>query len=374
MTTERPRDSWPCRPSLFTTRMVSLASGLFVALAGVFLFFRSMQILWLVAAVPVGIWAGFKGGPLLLRTLVRAGAFGRVRLEDGRLRLGRARAVRLAEAFEVDARLETAQIRRVYDLKDMGVTTTHARRTHTLRIRVLSVVIAQNDLRVQLTADETNRAPGPAYEVEGLAVRPLPVQRVAAPQIRLWGADLADVLRRLRAAEGYSTPAQGEQPPASGDPRTRFCPRWKVAVGAAAVLGAFAAGVLASYEGYQERSAAQSAAMHAEADRQKRGQEALGRSLLGRRVAVAGQAGRRLVGTVERYQVRSTTSYDPYRITWSADVFVRVRERIGADGRVLSDEVTVTYRSAEDVVRSGDEIEARAADLLEPQPTAPDPE
>ena len=72
MVTEKTPHAWTCRPSLFVSRMLGFALAMLVALVAVFLFFEQSQMMWLVAVVPVALWVGFKGGPLLLRALERA--------------------------------------------------------------------------------------------------------------------------------------------------------------------------------------------------------------------------------------------------------------------------------------------------------------
>ena len=268
MTTERPRTAWPCRASLFVSRTLGLAAALGVALIGAFLLFRDGEVLWGVATIPVAIWVGFKGAPMLLRALERLGAFGRVRIEAGVLRVGRAPGIELNDPFEVDARRQSSRIQRTYNLKDLGITSTKRLRTHTLQILVLSVVVGQEDRRYQLVGDETSRAPGPDYVTEGLAVRPLPVVLAKAHQVRVWGADLAQVLGRLRESAGYSSPALPEQPEPLQDPRKAFCPTWKVVVGTIAIIAAFLVGSYAAYQGYTERLAAEWDARHAVSERQ----------------------------------------------------------------------------------------------------------
>jgi hypothetical protein len=354
--------------------MLGFALAMLVALVAVFLFFQQSQLMWLVAAVPVALWVGFKGGPLLLRALEDAGLFGRVRIEDGRLRVGRSSdAIRLADPFEVDARLQTATIRREVDLKDAGVTSTHAHRTSILRVKVFTVLVTQDGMRHQLVADETDRASGPDYETSGMAVRPLPVTSARATKTRLWGADLAQLLGQLREAPGYSTPAVGEQPEPLEDPRRAFCPTWKVAVGTVAILCVFAAGSLAAYQGYAERAHAEWVQRKADAERLRQEVEAAVRPLVGRRVVIDAAEGARIVGTVESYRLIESMTFTPGFEAWHADVSFVVEELIDAQGNVLPGDEAVRHRFTTEPVRRGDRLDHRA-DGVELWPVDPGPD
>ena len=374
MAAEKTPRRWTCRPSLFVSRMLGFALAMLVTLLAVFLFFEQSQMMWLVAAVPVALWVGFKGGPLLLGLLERAGVFGRVRIEEGRLQVGRSsNAIRLDDPFEVDARLQTATIRREVDLKDAGVTSRHAHRSSILRVKVFTVLVTQAGRRYQLVADETDRAPGPDYETADLAVRPLPVTSARATKTRLWGADLAQLLGELREAPGYSTPAVGEQPEPLEDPRRAFCPTWKVAVGTVAILCVFAAGSLAAYQDYTERADAERAAWKADAERQRQEVEAAVRPLVGRRVVIDAAEGARIVGTVESYRLIGNMSLSPEFEAWHADVSFVVEELIDAQGNVLPDDATVRHRFTTEPVRRGDRLDHRA-DRVELWPVDPGPD
>ena len=70
---------WTCRPDLYVSRMLGFALAMLIVLIAVFLFFRALNVFWLLLALPVALWVGFKGAPLLLRWLAKAGVFGRVR-------------------------------------------------------------------------------------------------------------------------------------------------------------------------------------------------------------------------------------------------------------------------------------------------------
>lgn len=370
MTTERPRTAWPCRASLFVSRTFGLAAALGVALIGVFLLFRGGEVLWGIAAIPVSIWVGFQGAPMLLRALERMGAFGRVRIEAGVLRVGRAPGIELNDSFEVDARRQSSRIQRTYNLKDLGITSTKRLRTHTLQILALSVVVGQEGRRYQYVGDETNRAPGPDYVTEGLAVRQLPIVRAKARQVRVWGADLAQVLGRLRESAGYSSPALPEQPEPLQDPRKAFCPTWKVVVGTIAIVAAFLVGSYTAYQGYTERHAAEWDVRHAASERQREEQEALGAELVGQRVRVRAQGGARIVGTIESYKVMSSYGMESETV-WRAYVNVRIEELLDADGNVLPDGAEVTYMSGDNYVKKGEAVEDRASEVEMLQAEAP---
>ena len=361
---ERAPHAWTCRPSLFVSRMLGFSLAMLIALIAVFLLFQEGQVLWPVLAVPVSIWVGFKGGPLLLRLLERAGLFGRVRIQDGRLLIGRAsNAIQLGEPFEVDARVQHATIVREYDTRQLGLTQSRNTRKHTVRVKVLSVLIGQAGKRYQLVADETDRDTSSEYETDGLAVRPLPVVNVPGTKARLWGVDLVGVLGQLREATGYSTPAVGEQPKALEDPRKAFCPTWKVAVGAVSIVCVFVVGSLAAYQGYAERQDAAWAELEADAKRQHQEAEAAARPLVGRRVVIDAAHGARIVGTVESYRLIDSLALSREYESSHAEVAFLVEELIDEDGQVLPEGATLSHRFTMEPVSRGDRLEHRADDV-----------
>ena len=106
---------------------------------------------------------------------------------------------------------------------------------------------------------------------------------------------------------------------------------------ALAILGVFAVGSVAAYQVYSERADAEMDTMAAAAERQREEQEALGPSVIRRRMAVRAQGDARMIGTVESYRLQSSTEYEPYCIQWRACAIVGVEERIADLGEIADD-------------------------------------
>jgi hypothetical protein len=363
---------WSCRAGVLFTRMFSFALALLVVLAGVFAALFGDQLLWLPAAVVAGIWVGFKGAPLLLRGLERAGLFSRVRLSDGRLTLGRSsRTVDLSEPFEAEARSVESRIEREYDLRDFRLggfrrPGGHAIRKHVLLVKVLTVTIQQGGRRFDLVADETNFRPGPEYDLEGLGVRRVPISPPASRALRLWGAHLAEVLAVLQAAPGFSPSLLPRPEKAPEDPRKTLCPTWKTVLGASAVLLAFGAGAVAAYLDAEERRGARVAARMEAADRERRDREGRAGALVGKRVSVDARRGVRMVGTVKSFEMVAESVYEPdHRIVWHARLEVEVDHLLDAGGEVLPADSEIPYRHAGDIVRRGSLLEVDLEEVEE---------
>lgn len=373
MTDVTSQGRWTCRPDLYVSRMLGFALAMLIVLIAVFLFFRALNVFWLLLALPVALWVGFKGAPLLLRGLSRAGVFGRVRIEGERLVVGRgSRTVALDRPFAIDARQQHSRIVRETDLRRAGVTSVKTVRRGVTHLRVLTVQVTQDERRHLLLADQTDRDAGPPYDPDALRARPHPIERTAHPAARLWIAELAAVLDALRAAPGYEAPVLDVQAKPREDPRRLFAPPWKLTVGAVAILVAFLAGSLWAYQGHAARVDETRRAVETAAKEDKAVAEARAQALVGQRVTVEARGANRLLCRVESYEMRSTYAYEPVlHDRWEARLTVVVEEVVGADGRPLADEARVLHRFTDDEVARGDRLEVDLDELAADAETPP---
>ena len=234
---------WNHRLGLFATRMFGLGSAMAVVLAALVLFEASnlSQTFWLIGAVPVAIWVGFQGGPLLVRLMEKAGLFGRVSMTDGRVFLDKNSSVDLDKPMAVEARYQHSTITRIYDMRGLGGGGTGVRRDKKYQkgVTVLTLFIEQDGNFFILAADETSRCRGREYSLDGLNIRKVAVSFPRGlPGVRLWPADLVEILKELQEAKGYSTALSPVPDKALEDPRKAICSTWKTALGAAITLAA----------------------------------------------------------------------------------------------------------------------------------------
>lgn len=354
---------WTCRASLFVTRMLSFAAALLVVLVGFALYADGERVLWLVGAFLLALWAGFRGGPHLVRLLERAGLFGRVRLLDERLEVGRrGRTLDLTRPFECEARFQQVSIRRDVDLRHA---TSSARRrvagkgrTFRLDVKVLTARIEQDGRVLLLVADETDRRPGPPYDLEGLAVRRVTISPPDAPVVRLWGADLAEVLRRLQAAPAHAAATSPVPEKGPEDPRRALCPTWKVAVGGTALIAVFVVGALGLLDLFGERHAAQREREEATARALAQERETRARALVGRTVWVDARRGIRLRGSVVDVEMAKQTVYEPeMHDEWRPRLTVEVQALHGPDGAEMPADAEIGFRTDADLVQRGRRVE-----------------
>lgn len=254
---------WLARPGRVLGGTLAFALALLTILLGTRQAASGRSPLWLVGAVLLSLWVGFKGAPLLLRLLRRAGVFGRLHLDGRRLVLGRgSRVLDLGEPFSVEARYQSSSIRREYDMRHVlwfsALRPSRKRiRRHELRVAVLTVAVEQAGRRFLLVGDESTRRPGPDHDADALRVRRVPIGRSAGRPVRMWVADLAQVLAHLQAAPGHEAVTTPLPETKLEDPRRAVWPMRAIVASFAAVLIAFVAAlvwILDHHETARERA------------------------------------------------------------------------------------------------------------------------
>ena len=232
------RHQWNRRLGMFASGVFSFGLSMAAIVVGSAFYVSSdlRRPLWLVGAFLAALWLVLQGGPLLIRLAEKAGLFGKVRIEGGRLFLNSGLSVDLEKPMAVEARHQHSTIHRSYDLRGFFGSWSTSRRDikYQLGVTVFTLFIEQDGRCYVLAADETSRRPGRKYILDGLNVRKVGIGfPKGRPIVRLWPADLAEILGVLQHAKGYSTALSPVPDKAPEDPRKIICPIWKTALGAA---------------------------------------------------------------------------------------------------------------------------------------------
>ena len=354
---------WNRRPEDLVFTLICLGLGCLALVAGFYLYTKSnmRQPLWLVFGTIVGIWLGFHGGPLLLKLTEKTGLWGQVRVSEGHWLQGPGARIDLSKPFTAEARMQRSTVVLNQTLINLFSRNTGGGRDVRSETRVLALTLAieQEGNRLQLTADETNHKHGREANLEGLNIRQVSIQAGGkGPRARMWPADLADLLRMVQKAQGYTaatTPVAAETP---DDPRKILSPTWKKIAGAAVILLVTVATVFLVFGHYQTVKQREAAVMLKAAEREGQRLELEARTLIGRRVVVTVREKVRIYGVVSGVEMVQETHYSPdYRIEWQPRLKVKIDSIQSLQGNAPTEIETTTFRHGDDHVQVGGTID-----------------